>query len=312
MKKRISCEIIRDLLPLYVDGQTRPDTSRIISEHLSACPECARMYEEMNTPFPPAANDTPSDGLGKIRRKARMDTLAAVCAAILVIFIVTLFKLFVYGSPDSSFSSMIEISGETHTISVSGTVSGQNKAYSHYKIEKQEDTCRLIVYSCMPSFIHGRDTFSIELAAQDTPLKIGGLTITPDCKVIGAMANALYDNAEPADIADKLGLRKAFGGFSLKLLSTSAPYKWEIVFREHYSYETAKSKSALMEKYACVMLALSGTSKEINWCFVSDDGRGISSSLDRNDAERMLKSPIQEYAESPEAVQQLLDELGIF
>ena len=60
------------------------------------------------------------------------------------------------------------------------------------------------------------------------------------------------------------------------------------------------------------MLALSGTSKEINWCFVSDDGRGISSSLDRNDAERMLKSPIQEYAESPEAVQQLLDELGIF
>ena len=30
------------------------------------------------------------------------------------------------------------------------------------------------------------------------------------------------------------------------------------------------------------------------------------------DAERMLKSPIQEYAESPEAVQQLLDELGIF
>ena len=60
MKKRISCEIIRDLLPLYVDGQTRPDTSRIISEHLSACPECARMYEEMNTPFPPAANDTPS------------------------------------------------------------------------------------------------------------------------------------------------------------------------------------------------------------------------------------------------------------
>lgn len=311
MKNRIPCEIIRDLLPLYTDKQTRSDTSKIICGHLSHCPECARMYEEMNVPLTPAGADAPADALGKIRRKSRLEALAGVCITFFIILIVTLFKLFIFGSPEASYPSMVEVNSDMRTITVSGTVSDENKAYSHYKIEKQADACRLIVYSCLPSFIHSEETFSIDLTSQDVPLKIGERTVMPDGSIVYPMANALYDNVGFTDIADKIGLRKALGSFELQLLSTSSPYRWEIIFKETCSYNEAESKSALMVKYACAMLALSGTSKEIKWSFVSDDGSTISSSLGRNQAKSMLKKPVDEYASTPKAVQQLLDELGI-
>lgn len=311
MKNRIPCEIIRDLLPLYTDKQTRSDTSKIICGHLSHCPECARMYEEMNVPLTPAGADAPADALGKIRRKSRLEALAGVCITFFIILIVTLFKLFIFGSPEASYPSMVEVNSDMRTITVSGTVSDENKAYSHYKIEKQADACRLIVYSCLPSFIHSEETFSIDLTSQDVPLKIGERTVMPDGSIVYPMANALYDNVGFTDIADKIGLRKALGSFELQLLSTSSPYRWEIIFKETCSYSEATSKSALMVKYACAMLALSGTSKEIKWSFASDDGSTISSSLDRNQANSMLKNPIEGYASTPKAVQQLLDELGI-
>ena len=311
MKNRIPCEIIRDLLPLYTDKQTRPDTSQVIAGHLSHCTECARIYEEMNAPLTPAGADAPTDALGKIRRKNRLEALAGACITFFISLIITLFKLFIYGSPEAFYSSMVEVNSDICTITVSGTVSDENKAYSHYKIEKQGDGCRLILYSCLPSFIHGEETFSIDLTYQDIPLKIGDRTVMPDGSIVYSMANALYDNVGFTDIADKIGLRKALGSFELRLLSTSGPYQWEIIFKETCSYNEAESKSALMVKYACAMLALSGTSKEIKWSFASDDGSTISSSLDRNQANSMLKNPIEGYASTPQAVQQLLDELGI-
>ena len=37
MKQNIPCELIRDLLPLYVDGLTSEASNREIKEHLETC-----------------------------------------------------------------------------------------------------------------------------------------------------------------------------------------------------------------------------------------------------------------------------------
>ena len=38
----ISCEIIKDLLPLYADKVASDDTARLVCEHIKHCPECRR------------------------------------------------------------------------------------------------------------------------------------------------------------------------------------------------------------------------------------------------------------------------------
>ncbi len=45
--EKISCNVIRDLLPLYCDGVCSPDSLTLVEEHLKKCPECSALLEKM-------------------------------------------------------------------------------------------------------------------------------------------------------------------------------------------------------------------------------------------------------------------------
>lgn len=42
-----NCEIIKDLLPLYVDRLTSEESNKLIEEHINACDKCKEMLENM-------------------------------------------------------------------------------------------------------------------------------------------------------------------------------------------------------------------------------------------------------------------------
>ena len=46
---KISCNTIRDILPLYVDEVVSEDTRTMVVEHLGQCAECRKQYENMKT-----------------------------------------------------------------------------------------------------------------------------------------------------------------------------------------------------------------------------------------------------------------------
>ena len=41
------CEIVGDLLPLYVDGVCSEASGDLVREHLDTCPGCRTLYEQM-------------------------------------------------------------------------------------------------------------------------------------------------------------------------------------------------------------------------------------------------------------------------
>lgn len=43
----MKCEIIRDLLPSYIEGLTSEESNRAIEDHLKNCPDCSKYLEEM-------------------------------------------------------------------------------------------------------------------------------------------------------------------------------------------------------------------------------------------------------------------------
>lgn len=47
MMKEISCNIIRDILPLYVDGVVSDDTKEMVEEHLERCEKCIKEVKLM-------------------------------------------------------------------------------------------------------------------------------------------------------------------------------------------------------------------------------------------------------------------------
>ncbi len=49
---KISCEIIRDLLPLYHDGVCSMESRRLVEEHLTECESCSSELLAMDTVLP--------------------------------------------------------------------------------------------------------------------------------------------------------------------------------------------------------------------------------------------------------------------
>ena len=41
------CDIVRDILPLYVDGACSEASAEMVKEHLNACADCNAIYQKL-------------------------------------------------------------------------------------------------------------------------------------------------------------------------------------------------------------------------------------------------------------------------
>lgn len=90
--KEISCNIIRDLLPLYVDGVVSDDTSELVESHLAECEECRkeaeRIKEHLSLPDSRQAEEAEArviKDFGKeFRKRSRINALKAAGSFLLV------------------------------------------------------------------------------------------------------------------------------------------------------------------------------------------------------------------------------------
>lgn len=62
----MKCEIIRDLLPLYVDECCSEASTKLIETHLEGCPECGKALKCMRRPLPPQSVEQPKAALRRI------------------------------------------------------------------------------------------------------------------------------------------------------------------------------------------------------------------------------------------------------
>lgn len=68
MERKI-CNIIRDVLPLYIDEVVCPDTRKWVDTHLAECTECAKIAEDMRVqPLLPANADIQTRSMDGIRK----------------------------------------------------------------------------------------------------------------------------------------------------------------------------------------------------------------------------------------------------
>ncbi|MFQ7337681.1 MAG: zf-HC2 domain-containing protein [Roseburia faecis] len=78
---KITCDIVRDLMPLYVDDVCSDDSRKLIEDHINHCSKCQNELAAMKDPIecPPLSevgdSKTP---FFKIRKKVRIKMIAAI------------------------------------------------------------------------------------------------------------------------------------------------------------------------------------------------------------------------------------------
>lgn len=87
-KNILKCDIVQDLLPLYVDDVVKPTTKEVISEHLEKCEKCKNEYTYMlkgiENKDKQRNNLNPADGFNMLKKKLKRKNIRRMLLVILL------------------------------------------------------------------------------------------------------------------------------------------------------------------------------------------------------------------------------------
>lgn len=87
---KITCDVIQDLMPSYIDGILSEDSKALVEEHMGTCQECRKMLEIMKEEQGKEQNQMRSSAatLKKIRKKLIVRRVLTAAVAVILTLIV--------------------------------------------------------------------------------------------------------------------------------------------------------------------------------------------------------------------------------
>lgn len=89
---KVTCHVIKDMLPLYVENMLSDDSCMIVEEHLEQCQECKMYLEEMRTfsKLPVDTNTSPFLKIKSTLRKKKMLTAIFSMMFSMIVLVITM------------------------------------------------------------------------------------------------------------------------------------------------------------------------------------------------------------------------------
>lgn len=327
MSHKVPCELIQDLMPLYVEHLTTDATNRIMQEHLSGCSECTEKYQRMNhevakeyTKEMEARQEI--DYLKKVRKINRSKMLVAVIATLSILLVVFFVKCYLIGFPVEAYQ-IDSIQAEENYATITGRVTNENYAYKGSKIAHEADGDRLVVYACLKSFWAKQQSFEFGFRYEELSqeLNVKETKLLEDGTVISQAASKLYEIRNPyigdmsanGRIAMYLGIASNLGNFQNSLQTVEEPYGWTMEFVDAIAKTNEVSFNKRMTEYAYYLLALIENAGEISWNYTveGEENERKTYTVTVDDATNYMGEEIKSYAQSERKVQELVNRLGL-
>lgn len=91
-----NCNVIQDILPLYLDNAVSEDTAKMVEEHLHTCKECMEYKKKMEADIVVTENNEGKKLLRKINGRIRKKIVISVAAAIAALAALIVGGIYVY------------------------------------------------------------------------------------------------------------------------------------------------------------------------------------------------------------------------
>ena len=319
MKNDLTCGVVRDLLPSFVEGLTSDETNRAVEAHLAACPDCTARRDAMAAPENAEAAEQRRevDYLKTVRRKSGRRVVIAIACTLAVILAGVALKMFVIGEPagreDMSWSMRCDETAMD--LRVYSTWSGV--AYCRWDLENNDGIVRLTATQVLPSLLYDsadhRESIPLEGVRE---VWIAGQLIWQDGVAISSGTMDLYAAKTPyvGDIsalnrvANALNIQSRCGSYLNSLQTAQEPYGWTLEFSDVYTEKQAAWLDETMEHdLAPLMLALVDNLGEVSWTYRTQDGALQTRTVTLPQVNEALPRPVKDYAASPAQLQQLCD-----
>ncbi len=252
----LSCAIVEDLLPTYVERLTSEETDMAVEAHLASCPACAAKRTAMGAKETEAAGQNAEetarevDYLKKVRRRNRRRVWLAVACTTLVLAAVILTKIFIIGGPGQANDvgvRLVEIvDGDTLSVNVD-CLYAVNAFYGWEQDETEDGVVSFTAREARASFIHPNDLVDLrvpleglkEVRVCDRLVWQNGTTILESTLwIYDARTPYVGDATAVGNLVHEIGLwlpsMELPYNYTISLQTASEPYGLTIHFDEHH------------------------------------------------------------------------------
>ena len=318
MKNDLTCAVVRDLLPSFVEGLTSEETNRAVESHLSVCPDCAARRDAMAALAEPAETAEQSrevDYLKTVRRKSGRRVVLAIACTLAVILAGVALKLFVIGEPASreGMSWSMRCDETAMDLRVYSTWSGV--AYCRWNLENNDGIVRLTAKQVLPSLLYDSADHRQRIPLEGVrEVWIAGQLIWQDGISISSGTMDLYAAKTPYvgdmpalnRVATAMNIQSGCGPYTNSLQTSHEPYGWTLEFSNIYTERQAAWLDETMEyDLAPLMMALVENLGEVSWTYRTQDDALQTRTVTLSQVNEALPRPVKDYAASPAELQQL-------
>lgn len=320
MSTKLNCDIVRDLLPSYVDKLTSETTNEAVNEHLKECPECTEVLQRMKEPEK-TQNEPKAEVnyLKKIRRRSLQKGFIVCAVLVIIAFLAGSFKTFYLGKEAHIKTFYSSVSVTDNTVKLNGEILLDASAAFRTSFSEKDGVVDITVYSAPHSIINKR-TFSKEYKAKNevNTVRVNGLVKWENGISISDTAAELYSLKTPyvgsivddLNIASALGVAKHFGGFSNELHTAQQPYGWTLILDKVFSPYNEEEVQKNMLRDSSVLIALIGNLDYVTWEYIAN-GNATKYTVTAEHASNFAGKNIKDFSSSAAEVQKLLDKLNI-
>ena len=315
MKNDLSCAVVRDLLPSFVEGLTSEETNLAVESHLSACPDCMARKDAMTAPAEPvetAEQGREVDYLKTVKRKSGRRVVIAVLCTVLLIVAGFAAKIFIIGTPAQEQDLFVaEAAEENGILRLSISTPSSATAFWGWTVDTADGVADIHARSVLvsPLFPNGGGTVEVPLDGVEE-VRLCGRTIWQDGTLIQERVARLYEARTPyvGDmpalniIAELAHIRPNFGDYLNSLHTSSQPYRWTLEFtRDGWQGAIGKDPNAFdtcMARYAIQLLALVENLDEVGWTYTDHQGEAHSSFITVEEADALLPELMDAYSQT--------------
>ena len=283
MSQKIPCEVVRDLLPSYIDELTSEVTNRIVRDHLEGCEECRKVYGSMTGSLTGEEEKFREQGeidfLRKNRKRNRRIVLGSIAGAVLIVLGVLLARTFFIGSANYSNWTAENLTVNDRQLDFVAVPADSASAISKLSFDDENGVVTVRARSVAVSPFH-TGSLGTSFTASETirDVWLGDRIVWSEGETVSPLASDLFtahhsyvgDMSANNRLANALRLSSYVGPFTNELETDKEPYGWRILLSDPIPDEKLARKEQNMDTSGRIIVGLIENLDHVTFVYTAD------------------------------------------
>lgn len=322
MKNELSCEVVQDLLPSYVDHLTCKVTNQSIEAHIKNCTTCSDILNRMKQPELLEWNlqKHDIDFLKKTRAKTRLQIIVvAIITMIAVIASVLINTFFIGKELNNPDLVRVNTTVTNNQIALNGNLTDSEKGIAKVTFDNKNGIVHVTVLATKKSSFHKNNFYATyncptaisQIWLGDQILWDHGDNIAKDVAILYQTKHPYIGNMpKNENSALALGLQKDIGIYTNELQTKEEPYGWKIIAKQDYTTEGKTNIETQMKSYASALISVIDNLNYVTFEYTVD-GQKCQLTFTEQDADKLAGQSVKALAKTPRGLQDLMNMVNL-